>query len=167
VRSACRSVGLSAPSPSRLPASQAVASVVPLLSLSQKASLYTQKKIFNQRKNIIIMKKLLAIAIVASAFTFTSCGGSIANKAASCSCEMAAVFTKIKKEIDEAPEDKKAELEAKAKETMKTKPACFEAIDVEIKKMKSDTTAAGKEKYQALRKEIDELTAKKCGDLGK
>jgi hypothetical protein len=33
--------------------------------------------------------------------------------------------------------------------------------------MKSDTTAAGKEKYQALRKEIDELTAKKCGDLMK
>jgi hypothetical protein len=111
------------------------------------------------------MKKLLTIAIVAAAFTFTSCGGSLANKAASCTCEMAGTFNKLKKEIDEAPADKKEALEAKAKEVLKNKPACFEAVDVEMKKIKSDTTAAGKEKYKALRKEIDDLAASKCGDL--
>ncbi len=110
------------------------------------------------------MKKLFAIAILATAFTFTSCGGgSLPNKVADCICGATNTALKMKKEIAAAPADKKAELEAKAMETMKTPPACLAAIDEDRKKLEADTSAAGKAKREAIGKEVEAAIEKKCG----
>jgi hypothetical protein len=109
------------------------------------------------------MKKLFAIAVLASAFTFTSCGGgSLADKVANCSCEMVNTAIKLKKEIDAAPADKKEELNKKAAEAMK-EPACMAALDAEKTKLQADTTAAGKAKFEAIGKEVQAAVEKKCG----
>lgn len=106
------------------------------------------------------MKKLFAIALLASAFTFTSCGGgSLVDKVANCTCETA---LKLKKEIDAAPEDKKAELEAKAFEAVQTAP-CMVALKADIEKVSADTSAANKAKLDAMETEVKAAIEKKCG----
>jgi Skp family chaperone for outer membrane proteins len=103
------------------------------------------------------MKKLFAIAILASAFTFTSCGGgSLADKVASCTCETVNAAVKLKKEVDAAPEDKKAELQAKAAEAMKAEPACMKGLEAEAKKVPEADQAK-------MQTELKAAIEKKCG----
>jgi hypothetical protein len=112
------------------------------------------------------MKKLFSIAIVASAFTFTSCGGgSLAERSANCSCQLLTAAAKVQKQLDTATEEEAREIGEKRKNT--PLPACVEITNVEEAKMKADTTAEGKAKYQALQKEINVLLLKKCGEAAK
>jgi hypothetical protein len=103
-----------------------------------------------------IMKKLFAIALLASAFTFTSCGGgSLVDKVASCTCEAVNTAAKLKKEIDAAPADKKEELTKKAAEAMK-EPACMAALEAEAKKVPEADQAK-------METELKAAIEKKCG----
>lgn len=128
------------------------------------------------------MKTLFAVALLASVFTFTSCGNkpadtanaattttsasttatpaptpaaTLVDKIADCTCEMANTAVKLKKEIDAAPEDKKAEVTAKADAAMKA-ITCMATLDAEIKKV-------SKEDQDKMEPELKAAVEKKCG----
>jgi hypothetical protein len=86
---------------------------------------------------------------------------SLVDRVADCTCEMVNTAVALKKEIDAAPEDKKAELTAKAAEAMK-EPACMAGLEEEAKKvpeadqakMEADLKAAMEKKCGAAMKEM-------------
>jgi len=123
------------------------------------------------------MKTLFAVALLASVFTFTSCGNkpadtagaattttpapapaaaaSLVDRVTDCTCEMVNIAVKFKKEIDAAPADKKEELNKKAAEAMKAL-TCMATLDAEIKKV-------SKEDQDKMEPELKAAVEKKCG----
>jgi hypothetical protein len=115
---------------------------------------------FFLNNNIYFMKKLLAIAIVASAFTFTSCGDkSLSGRAASATCNCPALkeMSALSKEKDANPE-KAMEATAKLMELMPKIQECTKGIEEEVKKLSADDM----KKFQA---EMQEKVQKSCPDL--
>jgi hypothetical protein len=129
------------------------------------------------------MKTLFAVAFLASAFTFGSCGnkpadttnaatttttpattattttptpataGTLVERLADCACTGINEVLALKKEADAAPEAKKMELLAKLDNM--PEPACFKALEEEAK-----TTQGDEAKMQA---ELKVAMEKKCG----
>jgi hypothetical protein len=109
------------------------------------------------------MKKLLAIAIVASAFTFTSCGDkSLSGRAASamCNCpalkEMAALGKEIEANKDKP--EKAMELTGKMMGLGAKIQECTKDIEAEVEKL----SAEDKKKFTT---EMQEKVQKVCPDL--
>jgi hypothetical protein len=110
------------------------------------------------------MKNIFNFAFVATALMFTSCGSaSVADKAADCFCESMNGLAKHKKEMDAAPEDKKAEIQAKMVDPRDL--PCMKVIDEEVAKIDKDTSAAGKAKSEAFAKDMEANIEKKCGAI--
>jgi hypothetical protein len=109
------------------------------------------------------MKKLLAIAIVASAFTFTSCGDkSLSGRAASaiCNCpalkEMAAIGKEMEANKDKP--EKAMELTGKIMALAPKIGECTKSLEAESEKL----SAEDKAKFET---EVQEKIAKSCPDL--
>lgn len=102
------------------------------------------------------MKKLFAVAFLATAFTLTSCGGggSLVDKVADCTCQGLNDVVKLKKEADAAPEDKKAEILAKLADIKE--PACMKDLEAEAKKVSEADQAK-------METELKAAIDKKCG----
>jgi hypothetical protein len=108
------------------------------------------------------MKNLLAIAIVASAFTFTSCGDkSLSGRAATvvCNCPVMKEIADLNKVQETDPEKNMANM-AKAMQLMEKVKDCpgVSAIDEEVKKLSADDM----KKHQT---EMQEKVQKSCPDL--
>ena len=130
------------------------------------------------------MKTLFAVALLASVFTFTSCGNkpadtagatttttsasttaapaatptagtSLVDRAVDCTCKMVNAAAALKKEIEAAPEDKKEELIAKASEEIE-KLTCMTDLEAEMGKIP-------KAEQVKIETEAKAAVEKKCG----
>lgn len=105
------------------------------------------------------MKQLFAIALLSSSILFTSCGGgSLADQVAGCVCGQMTEMAKLKKEMEAAPEDKKADIMAKMGEMKE--PACMKDLEAKAK-------ALPKADQEKLEGEMKAAMEKKCGDAVK
>lgn len=105
------------------------------------------------------MKQLFAIALLSSSILFTSCGGgSLPDQLAGCVCGQMTEMAKLKKEMDAAPEDKKAEIMAKIGEIKE--PACMKDLEAKIK-------AIPEAEQAKMEGEMKAAMDKKCGDAVK
>jgi hypothetical protein len=109
------------------------------------------------------MKITLLLSLLAASLVFASCGGSkktaknkpFPEQVADCVCGQITEMAKLKKELDAAPEDKKAEIIAKIGEFKE--PACLKDLEAQVEALPQ----ADQEKLEG---EVKAAMEKKCGD---
>ena len=83
----------------------------------------------------------------------------VSVRAADCVCEVVTLAAKLKREIDDAPEEQRAALTEKAAKLLSS-PTCMQELEAEIKKIPQELHAE-------MEAEMKALTKIKCGEAMK